>query len=715
MSLHPARAVVALGLALAVLPACTGASRGSDRADEDVAVPVTQGTPADLRAEPVTQTVVTLDGDEEEVQVRPADLLEAVAAGVDAGRWSEPEGIVRALEGAVGAAETVPGLAAEDVEEAGLTGLARRAADLAADPATPEPDRAALIAALRFVTPTQDALDAISAPGPSASPSLAPAGAGAAVVRVAAVDLDAPSEGGCGEVATRGFSPKLDTNDTCYTHVQDVILGHRLRVYHPVGWRDDPARMALVGTTLDGLATSTVVYDELATVGDVNAVFSLTDGGAALASQAYFDLAEACPITIFPAASTDGDAVYLQTLAHEVFHCVQDRTFKKTSPYVSHKWWLEGSAEYFSNVVYPTTNDEHSRTGGFDRRSTHEPLSAMAYENTVFFQYLANRWGDQRVVDALGHVADGGGDMSALASLDGMEDLWQDFVVAFAADGVLDTGGGTVGGATMVSSVDEVTGEQQVTGDTAPFVATRFAFRYRDQMRFVQQHVPEPVHAAVPRARVRDQTAWTALPDEIRSGCDRPVTYIVVSTTVDRDLTFLADVTEAEKAQCDPCLLGPWEMQLATFESYMGNVFASLGDVPQGMAMDISGHYYVEFDAEGNLRSVRQPLTIGVVASGVSLPPTVVTGEDTGQYTTDGRSLVVSGLQGSAEASMGNVSVGPFASTGPDGARATYTCDRDLLTITDPAYGPITFDRIEQIPQPEAVEVETGSLPGSDG
>ena len=708
---------VAVALGLVSLPACTGGTGAGD--EEPDATPVVQATPDTRDRRPtavLTRTMVDLDGEQVEVPDRPADLLAAVAVGVEAGRWSEPEGIVMALEGAVGVSEAVEGLTAADVESVEVTGLARRAADLVRDPATPDDDRAALEAALRFVTPTQAVLDAISEPASSASAAsaaLGRTGRGGAVVQVAAVDVD-DLDGGCRDVASMGFSPGLDTGEACYLYTEDVVQGHRLRVYHPVAWRDDADRMALVETTLDGLATSTVVFGALATVGDVNAVFSLADSGNAFASQMYFDLAGACPVTIFPSASTRGDAPYLQTIAHEVFHCVQDRTFT-TSPYATHKWWLEGSATYFSNVVYPATNTEHRWTPGFDQRSATGPLTDMAYETTVFWQYLANRWGDQQVIAALDRLADNGARTSALASFDGMDQLWQDFVVAFVADAVLDTGGGTVGGATTVSSITDVTGAQQVVGDAVPFVATRFAWRYRDQMRFVQQHVPAPPHAAVRRANVTDTAAWAALPDEIRSGCDHPETYIVVSTSVDRELTFLADVTEFELAECDPCLLGPWEMQLATFESYMGNVFASLGDVPQGMAMEMSGHYYVAFDAEGGLRSVRQPLSIRVHVGGNPLPPTVITGQDTGQYTTDGTTLVVSGLQGAAEASMGNVTVGPFASTGPDGAQATYRCDEDLLTITDPSYGPITFDRIEEIPDPEAVEVETGSVPGSKG
>ena len=132
--------------------------------------------------------------------------------------------------------------------------------------------------------------------------------------------------------------------------------------------------MEAVYDTLDAMAESTEVFIgfNALTVKDVNLVFSLLPhpaGRKTNAAQYYFDKDnKACPLAVFPRMLEYPTAVYQQIIAHEMFHCVQDWSFPQTSPYRgAHDWWLEGTASYFSNVVYPEVNYEHGYLDPFDQ------------------------------------------------------------------------------------------------------------------------------------------------------------------------------------------------------------------------------------------------------------------------------------------------------------------------------------------------------------
>jgi hypothetical protein len=206
---------------------------------------------------------------------------------------------------------------------------------------------------------------------------------------------------------------------------------------------------------------------------------------------------------------------------------------------------------------------------------------------------------------------------------------------------------------------------------------------------------------------------------EVRSECKQPDKRILVTTNIDGE-PFVVKVDKVEKASCDPCVLGAWQMNLATFQTYMMGVFDAIGGFPTGVEFEMffTGAYYAEFKAERNQASfVRQPLNITILADGA--PPIIIAveGTDTASYQADGEKLSVTGLSGTATAGAGllfseesglGVSIGPFSMDGPDSGSASYTCEDDVMVTTDATYGSITYNRIDRIPEPDDVTVETG-------
>jgi len=74
-----------------------------------------------------------------------------------------------------------------------------------------------------------------------------------------------------------------------------------------------------------------------------------------------------------------------QVIAHEIYHCIEGKIISKdfsSNPDDLSKWWMEGGAEYMSNVVYGTANFEHS----FEQRFTPSyPLYRHRYSTASFF------------------------------------------------------------------------------------------------------------------------------------------------------------------------------------------------------------------------------------------------------------------------------------------------------------------------------------------
>ncbi|MCX7288218.1 MAG: hypothetical protein NTW20_11870, partial [Rhodobacterales bacterium] len=90
-----------------------------------------------------------------------------------------------------------------------------------------------------------------------------------------------------------------------------------------------------------------------------------------------------CAVAIYKRPAGFSERHFDFLLAHEVFHCAQFASFADTER-EGDAWWIEGSAEHFAHMAVPDFGDQGFYPG-FDARSTTEPLTAMSYENVVFF------------------------------------------------------------------------------------------------------------------------------------------------------------------------------------------------------------------------------------------------------------------------------------------------------------------------------------------
>ncbi|MGH6951647.1 MAG: hypothetical protein ACREH4_12285, partial [Vitreimonas sp.] len=92
--------------------------------------------------------------------------------------------------------------------------------------------------------------------------------------------------------------------------------------------------------------------------------------------------------------------------AHEIFHCAQFATWPEHTRSADHRWWMEGSAEYFANTAYPGPHAHVTpQVHGFDARSPDTSLLNMTYENFVLFAWLYESGGAARFRYFLQHMA----------------------------------------------------------------------------------------------------------------------------------------------------------------------------------------------------------------------------------------------------------------------------------------------------------------------
>ncbi|MGD2027771.1 MAG: hypothetical protein PVI99_08145, partial [Anaerolineales bacterium] len=379
----------------------------------------------------------------------PISFVEVLDSGVEAGRWTEAEGLVwmmKYLVGEIGAGE-IPGISR--VAEPEGTGIVRMVTDYLDQPDHDTEIGAELDLLLRIMFPPLEVLEQISRPQ-SAIPTN----------RLASTELIPPKQNqdACADLAQAGYDPdELENADEiegnpfaqffsdCYVYVERVLGNLTLRVYYPAGWVGDEDREARVQLTLDALAQAANVYTELPglTVKDINVAFGLAPYEEAKGFANNFDTeTEACPIAMLPLSDQYNADQYQQAVAHEVFHCVQSWSFPNTKPYDTHKWWMEGSAEYFSNLVHPSANLEYRKMEFLDTRATDLSIFQMTYENFGFFQFMGNKYSTGGLIGILNSISSSNGHAGQEDALRAVGDFKENFnlyVVELLSSGILDT------------------------------------------------------------------------------------------------------------------------------------------------------------------------------------------------------------------------------------------------------------------------------------
>jgi hypothetical protein len=168
---------------------------------------------------------------------------------------------------------------------------------------------------------------------------------------------------------------------------------------------------------------------------------------------------ESCLVMLFPAMGDAAADKVKQLVAHELFHCFQFDNMRgqvngDPPPGVPAfwndvtSWWVEGSAHYFSNLVYPAANLERNSQQDFDsNKAPFEQTKTGAYGTSLFFQSIARSLQPDGIVALLKSMPTAGnaqGQRAALAAEFRMNEAFHTFARDFIAMTIQDSDGSAI-------------------------------------------------------------------------------------------------------------------------------------------------------------------------------------------------------------------------------------------------------------------------------
>lgn len=520
----------------------------------------------------------------------PEGVVDAMAERVASGEWTTEQALITNLKLFAGELrlDQVYEVAPESLEGFGLVLEASRYAASGPDAAA----RAEIVRLLGILLPPSDRLKEYAAPEPTA-------GGGRSGLAILP-----PLQEDCEKLYAKGFPP--GSGIKCLLYKQSGIGGQTVTTYYPLVALPLEYAEAAHQAVLTSWSTFSALKGGLSspTMGSVDLVFVLlpyVEAPSVLALVPSLAPDPTCKITVFLGAiqanekSKSGPNDYgrfQQTVAHEVFHCYQQWNFPDhfpnqadSSDWGVQDWWGEGTAEYFSNVAFPTVNDEWGRIPGFDFKSASKSLVELSYNNTVFFQYMANTLTNDGLLKLLHGLPYSGNEQDQAAALSKWPDIDQhfhDFGRAFFDGQIKDSSGALLPSGPPVVLDDDYLSifESQIRlMEARPFVLKRVAVFFPQGHRYSISAVTKgslPGLDAVRRGAAAG-FPWAEWPPQLAAGCkDAVYLMLMTSTAPSPSGTFAVELTltRDEPVVCDACLAGQWRLLHESLADYLAAPFA---------------------------------------------------------------------------------------------------------------------------------------------
>ncbi|KAL6408837.1 hypothetical protein AUP68_07783 [Ilyonectria robusta] len=372
---------------------------------------------------------------------------------------------------------------------------------------------------------------------------------------------------------------------------------------------------AVLEQTLDDSITK---YSEFATLPkEVVVIVTPAVDGTTLAETIYPEqMKSPCQIQTFKqwsheAAGADVPRA-LQAIAHELYHCIQ---LLELGDVQNPHWVLDGSANYFSNVVYPATNLEWPKNGFGYKPSS--PIYAQpgldAYGTSIFFQSLEatkgldyiNEW--VMVTDPTPAKLE----RRRLSELPSFTDLFLLFAKQYSLESIIDTSGVPIPGLPKIEPTSaKVTFNKAGTTGTATLKVVPFTIRVF-KLTLKAGHLAVIYSAADSEQRLayRDpsNSEWTKMPSGPPSGsagevdCHDPgstqtILVLFVSTADAKSDTVKITIKRQPKKKCKKKGPGGFVLYPLFNEKTSGAVcpkgthFSSVAAwcCPEGMELDLT-------------------------------------------------------------------------------------------------------------------------------
>ncbi len=563
--------------------------------------PETPGAPSESATAtpaPVVQGVA--EGDilfADQVEDHPTGLMDNFERRLEAGEWTEEEGLLKTLQYVAGQASTseINPSGAKIISYEG-SGVVRAAADYiknGPDDAT----RRALQGLIDRIFIAPATLERISVP---AGQSHVPGDA-----RVARVQ---PQDPLCATLYQEGFPE--DSTATCFEYNVVEVAGREYRLYIPVDLTTSDNRMLQAYDILEGIPTAVNTFLTYGDMPSADLVFTLLEDQVISSTQAVTWMESSggrCQIAIFPAFGNIADPEQAkQVIAHELFHCLQYRNYYEKTILRSGNWWAEGTAEFFSNVAYPTANAEHEFLLAFSAESLESSLVKIDYPSWLFFQFLANQSGNQAVMNLIELMPESGGvgaQLTALAAYPDIANLFHEFGKAYVEKTIQDAGGGNLPPSIMVNRrIIRLETTDDYTIPVGDFVLERYLLVFpEDTFHTLSDNFDSSVTVKV-RPNTSRSADWMDMPETMIACEDRQFVWLGTSARGDGgEQTYtLTDEVEDRDIECDRCLVGNWRMNNDSFWAAFESNLSMAGDQFRPALQRFDGEVLLLFTERGN-------------------------------------------------------------------------------------------------------------------
>ena len=595
--------LVAVSLACA-LPAASGPS----------ASPPPAGTPQDAAAtrQPTPEGGLTMI----EEEPPPASMVEILEANVASGEWTLEQGLIAGLKVMTGEASLTDafGETPWTGEGTGILNLSFHYLTYGSDASA----RAEIERLLAIVAPPPERL--LEYAEPEGTQGHRPAG----LATAALLTLEE-----CQKFFEEGF-PGFPSGQKvlCLLYKEQTLGGYKARIFYPSWWTSSDPQWPYLQAAHEAVAASWNLFSTFGEMRAIDLVFTVLgdkqDPSTAAVAPGLGG-AQSCQIAIYPGSlEADSEAdqksgvslgTFKQIVAHEMFHCFQSIRFPgHTWDVVDWKindWWGESTADYFSNLVYPTVNLEWETVPQFAIGSTKVPIFGMSYPNSIFFQHMGNTLGNQAILDLIGSLpADSlAGQRQVVSAYAGMGDFWHEFGQLFVEGRIPDTSGPFLPSVWPSGISETITAPQaKVEVGALPFTLARRILTFKNIEPLKKGWLFQTsVGEAGPPGRNSAQLAvtgspWGALPPGISSACANAIYIFLATTTVADPDVYEAtiEVKATEETACDECLIGTWDINIDSFAEYSEAPFA---EMPGFYSFDAAGGLWrYRFRADGTMR-----------------------------------------------------------------------------------------------------------------
>ena len=487
----------------------------------------------------------------------PAGLVDALQAQVEAGEMTREQAVVSGLQILTGELDPAAALGESPTsfEGTGVAFDAKRYLLYGTDEAT----KAEIARLLPILAPLPEVLLPYSVREGASRPG------GSGLARPAA-------QQDCRDLYAKGFPPGSPAE--CFVVKETEAGPSTIQVFLPAADQPEGYDPAFADAALQAVLDSLETYSALEIPGrpvvmkDIQVVFSLLDSarGTTLATVPTDPGQEPCQIILFPLAmavsQADDPTSFQQTVAHEVFHCYQVWNYPalaQNALWSVQDWWGESTATYFSNVVYPTADEEWGWIEDWSYNSGATSLVYSSYDNFGFFQFLANRIGNTGILElvhSLEPAAEGDevAQEALLAAFPGIQDLFVDYAVAFMDGTIVDASGETM--PTTPALVlpmyrIDAADDALIPFGASPFTITRYGVTFGSRETYDLQPMASLSGYAGLRP-INDVGQWVDLPAQVPGACTPRRYYVLMANAVPSsgDLGFGLTVTAGEPLDC---------------------------------------------------------------------------------------------------------------------------------------------------------------------